>query len=253
MNTPPAREWKYAGVMVTGTDTGVGKTVVAGALAAALRARGIDCGIMKPVQTGALLTEGGKVSADARFLALASGVTDPPELVCPALLDAPAAPAVAAADAGQEIHILPILDALDELYTRHEFMIVEGAGGLAVPIVGKYLYSDLALEMELPLIVVARATLGTINHTLLTIHFARHHGLEVLGVVINGYPADPDLAERTAPAVIERLSGVPVLAILPQLSEVDVDAGELGDLDRLFPEPAVTDRVLSLLTVAPKE
>jgi dethiobiotin synthetase len=168
--------------------------------------------------------------------------------VCPVLLDAAAAPAVAAAEAGQEIHILPILDAFEMLSASHELMIVEGAGGLAVPVVGKYLLADLMLELELPLIVVARASLGTINHTLLTIHYARQHGLTVLGVVINGYPAEPDLAERTAPALIEHLSGVPVLAILPHVAGVDVDAAELGDLTTLFREPETTDRLLSLLT-----
>jgi len=252
METAQSRDWQYGGVMIIGTDTGVGKTVVAGALAAALRARGIDCGVMKPIQTGASHSADGRVSLDARFLSLAAGVSDPLDMVCPVLLDAPAAPAVAAADAGQEIHILPILDALDTLGAGHELMIVEGAGGLAVPLVGKYLLADLVLEMELPVIVVARATLGTINHTLLTIHFARQHGLNVLGVVINGCPAEPDLAERTAPALIERLSGIPVLAVVPQIAGVDVDAGELGDLSGLFTEPDFTDRLLTLLT-APDE
>jgi dethiobiotin synthetase len=252
METKPAREWKYSGVMVTGTDTGVGKTAVAAALAAQLRTLGSDCGVMKPIQTGAAEDGGGKYSVDGRFLARAAGVSDPAELVCPVLLDAPAAPSVAAAEIGQEIHVLPLLDALDDLCRRHEFMIVEGAGGLAVPIVGKYLFADLALEMELPLIVVARASLGTINHTVLTVQFARHQGLEVLGVIINGFPAEPTLAERTAPAVIERLSGVPVLAVLPCLSAVDVDAGELGDLGSLF-TPTDVERLLARVTVAPGE
>lgn len=253
MSATPTRDWKYSGVMVTGTDTGVGKTAVAGALAAALRTHGIDCGVMKPIQTGAVEVDGAKISVDGRFLSLASGVSDPAELVCPVLLDAPAAPAIAAAEEGHEIHILPLLDALDELCQRHEFMIVEGAGGLAVPIVGKYLFADLALEMELPLIVVARATLGTINHTVLTVQFARQHGLDILGIVINGYPAEPTLAERTAPGMIERLSGVPVLAVLPRLSGIDVDAGEPGDLDSLLAEPTLVERVLALVTVAPDE
>jgi dethiobiotin synthetase len=250
METALDRDWKYSGVMITGTDTSVGKTVVAGALAAALRARGIDCGVMKPIQTGASQTADGRISLDARFLALAAGVSDPVDAICPVLLDAAAAPATAAAEAGQEIHILPILDAFDALAQGRELMIVEGAGGLAVPLVGKYLLADLVLELELPLIVVARASLGTINHTLLTLHFARHHGLEVLGVIINGYPAEPDLAERTAPALIERLSGVPVLAIVPYVEGVDVDNAELGNLTGLFTAPDFTDRLLALLTAA---
>lgn len=253
MDTIQGREWKYAGVMVTGTDTGVGKTVVAAAVAAALRARGVDCGVMKPIQTGALATPEGRVSVDARFLAQAAGVSDPAEQVCPVLLDAPAAPSVAATEAGTEIRILPILDAFDALSSRHELMVVEGAGGLAVPIVGKYLLAELVQELELPLLVVARACLGTINHTLLTVHYARHHGLEVLGIIINGYPGEPDLAERTAPALIERLSGVPVLALAPQIDGIDVDAADTRGLPGLFAEPAFSDRLLSLLTATEEE
>jgi len=253
METVQGRDWKYGGVVITGTDTGVGKTVVAGALAAALRARGIDCGVMKPIQTGAYHSTEGRLSLDARFLTRAAGVSDPADVVCPVLLDAAAAPAIAAADAGQEIHILPILDAFDTLSAGHEFMIVEGAGGIAVPLVGKYLFADFILELELPLIVVARASLGTINHTLLTIHFARQHGLTILGVVINGFPPEPDLAERTAPALIERLSGVPVLAVLPRIPGVDVDTAVVEGLDGLFTEPEFTDHFLSLLAAAEDE
>jgi dethiobiotin synthetase len=209
------------GLFITGTDTGVGKTVVAAGMAAALRGRGVDVGVMKPVQTG-------PGSGDARELALAARTSDPEELVCPVRLAAPLAPQVAAELESREVRLEQILAAYGELRRRHAFLIVEGAGGLAVPIAPQLLMSDLARAMALPLVVVARPGLGTINHTLLTIHFARAAGLEVLGFLVNNYPLNPGLAERTSPGVIEQLAGVPLIGILPHLPNLDSEEGEMA-------------------------
>ena len=235
------------GVMVTGTDTDVGKTVVAGALAGALRRRGINAGVMKPIQTGATATPAGLESPDAAVLCRLAGTTDPAELVCPVQLELPAAPSVAAEAAGTEIQLPPILEAFEELAARHALMIVEGSGGIAVPIRGKYLFADLALELGLPLVVVARPSLGTINHTVLTVHFARALGLEVLGVIINGYPDDPDEAVRTAPAEIERITGVPVLGRIPALSPEELEGD--GVIDRIE-AAGIVERLLPLLAAS---
>jgi dethiobiotin synthetase len=235
------------GLFVTGTDTGVGKTVVTAALAAALRRRGVDVGVMKPVQTGAVRASDGLIALDARFLAAVAEVDDPPDLVCPVLLEAPLAPSVAAELERRDIHPAEILAAYRELQKRHEAVMVEGAGGICVPITGTYLMSDLAREMELPLLVVARPSLGTINHTVLTVHFARAAGLEVLGVAINNYPADPGLAERTSPAVIEKLAGVPVLGFVAHDPKVDVDTGKAGETVTRMEGSALLERLLALL------
>jgi len=245
--------WPRRGIMVTGTDTGVGKTVVAAALAAALRARGIDSGVMKPITTGATRTETGLVSRDAAFLRAVTGITDSDDLVCPVRLEPVTAPWTAAREAGEEIHILELLERFEELAGLHELLVVEGAGGIAVPINGKYLFADLASEMELPVLVVARAAVGTINHTVLTIHFAKTHGLEILGIVINGYPEEPDLAERTAPEVIERLTGVPVLGLLPRLPGVDVENAEAEDLLAAFEGCGIPEGLLNRLRELPVE
>lgn len=203
------------GIFVTGTDTGVGKTVITAALAAALRHRGFDAGVMKPVQTGSEPTPVGLTAPDAEYLTRVAGVFDPPELVCPSRFTAPLAPLTAARLADREVDLAAIRAAFRELTARRSPVLVEGAGGLAVPIRKDYLMSDLAADLGLPVVVVARPGLGTINHTLLTVHFARAAGLRVLGIIVNNYPPQPGEAERTSPAVIEEFSGAPILGIVP--------------------------------------
>jgi len=219
-----------SGVFVTGTDTGVGKSVVAGALAGALRRRGVDVGVMKPVQTGATRTANGWDAPDVRFLLRAADLDDPLALVCPVCLEAPLAPSVAAELENRTIHVPDILAAFRALAERHDWLVVEGAGGICVPITANYGMSDLARDMGLPLLIVARPSLGTINHTALTVHFARAAGLSIAGIVIGDYPANPGLAERTSPAEIERLTGVPVLGLFAHDPGVDTDAGEPGGI-----------------------
>lgn len=220
----------YRGLFVTGTDTGVGKTVVTAALAAALRRRGLDAGVMKPVQTGAEERDGNLYAPDAAFLQAVSGVEDPPEWICPVRLRAPLAPSVAAELEGTEVSLTAIQEAYAQLAARHALILVEGAGGICVPLRNDYLMSDLARDLDLPVLVVARPSLGTINHTVLTVQYARSAGLQVVGVLINNYPAEPGLAERTSPAVIERLAGVPVLGCVPADAGVDESGLSTGTL-----------------------
>lgn len=218
------------GVFVTGTDTGVGKTVVAGALAGALCWRGIDVGVMKPIQCGLTRTRRGPVATDARFLLEAAGLDDPLDLVCPHQLEAPLAPLVAAAQAGIELELQELVEDLRRVRDRHEFVVVEGIGGLAAPIAEELLVGDLAAAYGFPLIVVARPGLGTLSHTMLTVEFARQRQLEVLGVILcwSG-PGEAGLAERTNPVVIEQMTGVPILGTLAYSREVNVELGRSGD------------------------
>lgn len=188
---------RAAGIFVTGTDTGVGKTVVACALARALRGRGVDVGAFKPCETGV----GPAGPLDALALRAASGADDPIEVICPQPFPLAAAPSVAAAALGREVDLPAIRTAATRLMTRHAFLVAEGAGGLLVPLAPGYAMADLARELGLPLLVVARAALGTINHTLLTLEAAERRGLPLAGVVIshasNGLP-DSDLRNLAA-------------------------------------------------------
>ena len=205
-------------LLVTGTDTGVGKTLVAGGIAAALVRRGVDVGVMKPFATGAIRVGRRLVSDDARFLQRASGVEDPLELINPICLRPPLAPAMAAEVAGKEIDLGVVENAWAKLTSRHSTMIVEGVGGLLVPLVTGLTVADLARRWKLPLIIVTRPSLGTINHTKLTVLAARSYRLRILGLVINtAVRSRPGLAELLNPAALVAETGVPLLAEIPFL------------------------------------
>ena len=204
------------GLFVTGTDTGVGKTAITGALARALRERGLSVGVAKPVQSGALADD---PSGDAMLLREAADVDDPPDEICPYAFRAPLAPLVAARLEGRVVEPAIVLDALGALATRHDLLLVEGAGGLLVPVGEDWTIADLAAWTGLPLLIVARAGLGTVNHTLLTLSAARQRGLEPVGVVLNGVGPDTDESWRTNSELIAGFGDVPVIGIVPWLEE----------------------------------
>ncbi|QEM69024.1 dethiobiotin synthase [Geobacter sp. FeAm09] len=208
------------GVFVTGTDTGVGKTIVTAVLARLLRMRGIRVGVMKPVTSGCREGEGGLVSDDALLACHAAGTPCNGD-VTPYLLREPLAPAEAAKIDGVRIEFARIRESFDRLTATYDFVIVEGAGGLMVPLVGGFLMADLARELDLPLLVVARPNLGTVNHTVLTCFAARQMGLPLTGVIINNFPKEPDLAEQSAPHYIGSLCGAPVLGVWPHEAASD--------------------------------
>jgi dethiobiotin synthetase len=165
---------------------------------------------MKPAETGVEDPYAPRYSEDAARLVAASGVGDPPELVVPYRLREPLAPAVAAELEGRVISSKTVLSAYAELQSRHEFLIVEGAGGLAVPFNEDLDMAGLARALDLPLLIVSPTGLGAINGNVLTVEYARARGLELLGILLNLCGEPPDLAERTNPRVIAKLTGVPV-------------------------------------------
>lgn len=246
------------GIFVTGTDTGVGKTVVACALAAWCRRNHMDVGVMKPIATGGRRlvepprqaqgtelqpprgatsrppgrirgplcgVESGRtrwVSDDAVRLARAAGSDDPWSMVNPVCYQEPLAPWTASLRARRPIRLDAIRKAFLSIGSRHEVLIVEGVGGLLVPLTAHDTVGDLAKQLGLPLLIVARPGLGTLNHTLLSLQCARRMGLRVLGVVLNQTQAPPKdalarLAQETNPLILKRLARVPVLGPVPFL------------------------------------
>ena len=217
---------EFRGVLVTGTDTDVGKTVIAAGLTAALRRRQVKAVYFKPIQSGCPEEEGRLLPTDAALARELAGLNEPLELLTPITLRLPLAPGVAAAREGRPVDLGRIAAAIRELAGRYDFLVVEGAGGLYVPLTAaNFLVLDLGRWLKLPLLVVARAGLGAINHTALTVAAARQHGLEVAGIILNRYPESPDLVEQTNPPVIESLTASPILARVPEVGDLKEAAG----------------------------
>ncbi|MBI3596768.1 MAG: dethiobiotin synthase [Nitrospirae bacterium] len=217
------------GIFITGTDTGVGKTIVAAGLAAQFKKSGFDVGVMKPIQTGCRSRRGERIAPDARFLLEAAGVDDPMDWVCPYRFKTPAAPLVAADHERKTIDLGRIAEAYRHLASRHRVVVVEGIGGLLTPITPTVSAIDLALLLKLPLIVVASTRLGTLNHTLLTVRWAQQAGATVLGIILNcPRPSARSVAEKTNSQVISRLCPIPVLGTIPFMAGVSVEKGCLG-------------------------
>ncbi|MFC1667556.1 dethiobiotin synthase [Candidatus Omnitrophota bacterium] len=205
---------KVKGFFVTGTDTGVGKTEVASYLARRFLLKGFSVAVMKPVATGVK-----KFCEDARILKTYSCSKEPLGHINPISLKLPLAPLVASEIQKKKIDTNIIWKHFKRLKSDNDLVIVEGIGGIMVPISRKgkktFYVLDLILKMALPVIVVARPNLGTINHTLMTVNLLKDKNIKVSGIIFNyTSPVKQDLSIKTNPAMIERLSGVKVLGIM---------------------------------------
>ncbi|MGH2878715.1 MAG: dethiobiotin synthase [Solirubrobacteraceae bacterium] len=193
------------GLFVTGTGTGVGKTIVSAALLAAMRAAGEPVRAYKPVVTG-LDDPPGEWPPDHELLALAAGMTS--EEVAPLRYGPAVSPHLAAALAGESIDPGDILARAREHSERT--LVLEGVGGLLVPLTADFTVRDLAVELDLPVVIAASPGLGTINHTLLTLEAARASGLDVRAVVLSPWPSEPSTLKQSNRETIARLGEVEV-------------------------------------------
>jgi len=203
-------------IFISATDTGVGKTTVIKALVTLLKDKGLDVGVMKPVQCG---------GEDAKSLKEFLQLTDPMEDINPYSAKQAISPHLAFRHDKIQVHREKILATFQRLRRRHDVLIVEGAGGLMVPIREDYQVIDLIKDMEAELIIVSRPGLGTINHTLLTVEKARSAGITVGGVIFNeAVKAERGVPERTNPGAVSRLGKVTVLGTVPFFPELSQDA-----------------------------
>jgi dethiobiotin synthetase len=208
------------GIFVTGTGTGVGKTILSAALLASMRAAGEQVRAHKPVVTGLDDPPGGW-PPDHELLALAAGMEA--EQVAPLRYGPPLSPHLASALEGEQIDRVRLIADAHAAAAGEEILILEGVGGLLVPLTGDFTVRDLALELALPLLIAAQPVLGTINHTLLTLHSARGSGLDVRAVVLTPWPEQPSAMEHSNRETIKRLGGVEVQG-LPMVSSPDPQA-----------------------------
>lgn len=203
------------GLFITGTDTGVGKTFVAAGLARCLRDRGFRPGVLKPAETGCALRKGRRIPRDGTFLKHMAGAEDPIEEIVPYRLAAPLAPQVAAEKEGVRIQTERIHRAFRKISARYTCTLVEGAGGILVPVTRKTTMVDLMRQCKLPVLLVSRIGLGTLNHTLLTLYYLAQHEIPVAGIVLNDPDERRDLSARSNPSTLQRWSLVPVLGNIP--------------------------------------
>lgn len=214
-------KYATAEMFITGTDTAVGKTLVTAALAQSLKERGLDVGVMKPVETGVVK---GRPS-DADRLKQAAQVLDSLELVRPYAFRLPIAPLDAARTEGRTITLQAIMRAYRELQAQHDLLLVEGVGGVHVPITPRADVLDLIEMMKVPVLVIGRAGLGGVNHALLTLNALRERKVPILALVLNRTtPAKAAMAqrqERSTASLLREAAGVPVIGPLPYLSGLD--------------------------------
>ncbi len=199
-------------LFVTGTDTGVGKTFVACVLAAALRAEGRRVTVMKPVETGVV-----DRPEDSLRLAAAAGDPAPLDEICPYRLKAPLAPSVASALEGVTIDVDGLVQAIARRADGADVLLVEGAGGLLVPIAGATTFLDVAVRAAMPVLLVGANRLGTVNHCALSARVAKAAGIDVRGFVLSQPAAVTDESSATNAAVVTELTGLRCRGVLPHL------------------------------------
>jgi len=203
---------KQAPIYITATDTGVGKTVTTAVLGALLLQAGRTVGVLKPVQCA---------GDDAKRLKEILDLADDLSVINPIFAKEPLSPHLALKRAGKKFEAAKIKKALSLLQSQYDQVLIEGAGGLMVPLTDKYYNADLIRDLNAEVIIVSRLGLGTINHTLLTIEQAKAKGLTIRGIIFSqAKKGRLSIAEQTNPAEIQRLSGVRVIGIIPYLTNV---------------------------------
>jgi dethiobiotin synthetase len=214
--------------LITGTDTNIGKTLVGCGIASALTEMGKKIGVLKPVETGCEVLDGNLYPSDAMLLATYANSSDSLDQICPFRYELPLAPHAAAKLEKNHIDPATVKAHFDNHNHGYDLVIVEGAGGLLVPITATYTFADLAMDLSIPILVVVGSRLGALNHALLTFHYLRARSIPILGYVLNHPTPTSNLSIQTNPQSLSELTNVPCLGILPFL-------GLTGDLEKDHP------------------
>jgi dethiobiotin synthetase len=236
------------GIYIIGTDTDVGKTFVAAGLMHLLLKSGCRAAYFKPVASGMTEYGGVRIAADAAFVHTVSGFDEPSERVTPFAFAEAVAPHLAARIARRLIDPYVIHHALNDLKTRYNLIIAEGAGGLAVPFNDEgAMQADVIRKLGFPCLLVARAGLGTINHTLLTLEYARNASLRIKGILINR--AGESLVEQDNIAMIKKLSGIAAIFTLPVITAADSDKLPPERIRKVFEQAMNISDIIALTEI----
>jgi dethiobiotin synthetase len=222
---------KKNGLFIAGTGTGVGKTLIAGAIAKILTDSGQKAGVFKPIATGCRRDWEGLINNDTEFLAACANSELYLSKITPVGYITSAAPIVGAAREARPIDFASITAAYKDICEITDIVIVEGTGGVRTPLTVEFDLLDLAVELALPVVIVSRLGPGTINHTLMTVDCVRAAQLKIAGIVLNSYNAvEATVAEETASQVISQCSGENILCTVPFDETVDIETQSLGEM-----------------------
>ena len=199
---------------ITGTDTGIGKTAITAGLAGSMRKLGVNVGVMKPIATGIPQKTGFK-SSDVAILADASGTKDSEDLINPVFLPIPTSPYDATKLLSLPVDMPLILTKFTKLLSTHDILLVEGIGGVMTPITKNFFVADMIKAMGIETIIVTRATLGTLNHTMMTYKMCKDYDIKIKGLVINNFDEKGTASEKNAPVTLHEITGLNILGVVP--------------------------------------
>ena len=222
-----------SGIFVSGTDTDVGKSVVSAMLLYMLRENGVNACYFKAALSGALREGEILIPGDGRFVMEFAGVKEKYGRIIPHIYETPVSPHLAGRIEGNQVSRDEVLRKYNELKETYEYILVEGAGGLIVPLNDEgYMTRDLINDLELDVILVSRAGVGTINHTSLSMEYAKGVGINIQGVILNGY-SEGNNAHVDNAEMIEKLNDTKIIMKVPELTGVDVENLEFGNLKEI--------------------
>jgi len=205
---------------ITGTDTGVGKTWITAGLAGSIQRIGTDVGVMKPIATGYPQKSGFR-SADVAKLIESVSSKDSEDLINPVFLPIPTSPYDATKLLGLTVDMPLIFEQFKKLLGMHEILLVEGIGGVMTPIAKNFFVADMIKGMGIETIIVTRATIGTLNHTVMTCKVCKDYGIKIRGLVINNFDEKGTAAEKNAPKTLYELTNVPILGTIPFVKDLN--------------------------------
>lgn len=235
------------GIFIIGTDTGVGKTVVTAGLMHLFLSKGYNACYFKPISSGMIKQFNVLVPADTCFVKAVSGLEEDEHNINPVSFETPVSPHLASRIEGRAIDMDLIKGALQSLKSRYDYIIAEGCGGIAVPLRDDgFMLHQLIRELGFACLIVARAGLGTINHTVLTVEYARGLGLEIRGVIMNGYTGS--FMEDDNIEMVRKLAGVPVLGTVPALEGIDTETLKAGHLRSVFENVVSVAEIIKLMS-----
>jgi len=209
---------------ITGTDTGVGKTSITAGLAGSMRKLGVNVGVMKPIASGIPQKTGFK-SSDVDIIVEASQTKDSEDLINPVFLPIPTSPYDATKLLSLPVDMPLILTTFTKLLSIHDVLLVEGIGGIMTPITKNFFVADMIKVMGIETIIVTRATLGTLNHTMMTYQLCKDYGIKVKGLVINNFDEKGTAAEKNTPITLHEITGLDILGVVPFIKDYNkIDA-----------------------------